>query len=62
MRNLLTVAEAAERLAVKPSTIRAWLAQRRLPCVHCGRAIRVPLEAVEQFISGHTIPARTERR
>ncbi len=37
MKNLLTVAETAEVLNLKISTVRAWLAKRRLPRVNCGR-------------------------
>ncbi len=58
MQKLLTVAEASERLGLKPSTIRAWLLQRRLPRVSCGRAVRIPAEAIELFIRENTIPAR----
>jgi excisionase family DNA binding protein len=31
MKNLLTVAQAAEQLNIKVSTVRAWLAKRKLP-------------------------------
>jgi excisionase family DNA binding protein len=62
MRNLLTVAETAEVLNVKVSTVRAWLLRRRLPRVNCGRAVRIPAEAIERFIAENTIPARGERR
>lgn len=62
MTQLLTVKQAAELLGLKAATIRAWLCRRRLPCVRCGRAVRVPAEAVAQFIERNTIPAREERR
>jgi excisionase family DNA binding protein len=55
---LLTVVQAAEALALKPSTIRAWIFYRKLPCVHCGRAVRIPSDAVEQFIRENTVPAK----
>jgi excisionase family DNA binding protein len=62
MNKLLSIKEASEMLALKPATIRAWLAKRKLPRVNCGRSVRVPLEAVERFIAENTIPAREPRR
>jgi excisionase family DNA binding protein len=62
MRSLLTVAEAAEALNLKISTVRAWLAKRTLPRVNCGRAVRIPAEAIAQFIERNTVPAKEERR
>jgi excisionase family DNA binding protein len=62
MKNLLTVAETAEALNLKISTVRAWLAKRKLPRVNCGRAVRIPAQAVEEFIAQNTIPAREVRR
>lgn len=62
MKNLLTVAETADALNLKISTVRAWLAKRKLPRVNCGRAVRIPSEAITQFIERNTIPARDERR
>jgi excisionase family DNA binding protein len=61
MKNLLTVAETAEALNLKIPTIRAWLAKRKLPRVNCGRAVRIPAEAIERFIAANTIPAKAER-
>jgi excisionase family DNA binding protein len=59
---LLRIDEAAAVLNVKPSTIRAWLLRRKLPCVKVGeRAVRIPLDALEQLISRGTIPAREQR-
>jgi excisionase family DNA binding protein len=62
MKNLLTVVETAEALNLKTSTVRAWLAKRKLPRVNCGRAVRIPADAVAQFIERNTVPAREERR
>ena len=61
MKNLLTVVEAAEALNLKVSTVRAWLAKRKLPRVNCGRAVRIPAEAIAEFIERNTIPARKPR-
>jgi excisionase family DNA binding protein len=62
MKNLLTVAETAQALNLKISTVRAWLAKRKLPRVSCGRAVRIPAEAIAQFIERNTVPAKEERR
>jgi excisionase family DNA binding protein len=62
MTPLLTVKETADALGLKCSTIRAWLARRKLPRVNCGRAVRVPADAVAEFIERNTIPAREDRR
>lgn len=62
MQKLLNVKEASEMLAVKPATVRAWLLRRRLPRVNVGRAVRIPSEAIIQFIERNTIPAKEEQR
>jgi excisionase family DNA binding protein len=59
---LVSIREASELLAVKPATIRAWLAKRKLPRVNCGRAVRIPADAIAQFIERNTIPARESRQ
>jgi excisionase family DNA binding protein len=49
MDQLLTVKEAAKRLACTEAAIRKWLYQRRLPAVKVGRLVRlreVDLEAM----------------
>jgi excisionase family DNA binding protein len=60
MQRLLTVTEAAEALALRPATIRAWLMRRTLPRVRVGRAVRIPAEAIAQFIELHTVPAKAK--
>ena len=62
MTQLLTVKQAADALGLKVATIRAWVARRKLPRVNCGRAVRIPAEAIAEFIERNTIPAREERR
>jgi excisionase family DNA binding protein len=62
MSQLLTVKQAADALGLKVATIRAWLSRRKLPRVNCGRAVRIPAEAITQFIERNTVPAREDRR
>jgi excisionase family DNA binding protein len=62
VNELMDVKQAAALLGLKVSTIRAWLARRRLPFVRCGRAIRIRREALERFITENTVPARESRR
>jgi excisionase family DNA binding protein len=58
---LLTVRDVAELLAIREGTVRLWLAQRRLPKVKCGRAVRIPSNAIERFIGENTLPARSSK-
>lgn len=56
---LLRVPEAAALLGLKPATVRAWLLQRKLPCVRLSaRAVRLRREDVERIISEGFIGAR----
>jgi excisionase family DNA binding protein len=61
-RQLLSVAEAADALGLSVACIRVWVSRRKLPRVNCGRAVRIPAEAIAEFIERNTIPAREERR
>jgi excisionase family DNA binding protein len=55
---MLTVREAAERLGLRESTVRAWIAQRRIGVVRLGRAVRIPSEEIARLIAENTVPAR----
>jgi excisionase family DNA binding protein len=58
-QKLIRLGDAAERLGVKPPTLRAWfLARRNLTWVKVGRAVCVTEESLERFINSNTIPAR----
>ncbi len=50
-RQLLTVRQVAERLALKESTIRRRILDRRVAYVKSGRAVRIPVEVVERLIA-----------
>jgi excisionase family DNA binding protein len=55
---LLTVVQAAERLGLKPSTIRFWVWQRKIRFVRVGRSVRIPDSTVREIIERGTVPAR----
>ncbi len=55
---LLTVAQAAERLGLKPATIRFWIWRRKIRFVRIGRAVRIPESTVQEIIERGTVPAR----
>ena len=58
---MLTVRQASDRLGLRESTIRAWIAQRRIGIVRLGRAVRIPSEELDRLIAENTIPARRPR-
>jgi excisionase family DNA binding protein len=60
--DLLTVPEAAELLRLKPSTIRAWICQRKIPFVKLGRLVRIRRSDVEALIADGTVPATFSTR
>lgn len=54
--------EAAARLGLKEATIRRRILDRRLPYVKVGRAVRVPIEAIEELIATGYRPVVAEGR
>ena len=50
MEKLLDYRECAELLHIKPSTVRMWVFQKRLPFVRIGRAIRFRPRDLEAFV------------
>lgn len=58
---MLTIRQAAERLGLRESTLRAWAARRKIGIVRLGRAVRIPLEEVERLIAEGSIPAKRQR-
>jgi excisionase family DNA binding protein len=60
MKKLLSVAETAELLNVKKSTIYAWIHERRLPFIRVGRLPRFRPEAIEQWLENNTVDRWTD--
>ena len=62
MRKLIRLSNAAERLGVRPSTLRDWFLKRKyLEFVKAGRAVCVTEDSLERFIDSNLIPPRDQR-
>ena len=48
---LWTVKELADRLHIKPSTLYAWAAQGKIPCVKIHGLLRFRRDAIEQWVA-----------
>lgn len=57
----LSVLEFAERINVKPATVRRWLLLRKITSVKFGRAVRIPASEASRLIAEGLRPA-IERR
>ena len=58
---LLTVDEAAQRLAVSKYTLRRWVSQRRIPYVKIGRRTLFNPAALDNLIKASTVDPRKPR-
>lgn len=54
---LIRVPQAAERLAVRESTIRKMIFEKRLPVVRIGRTVTIPEDAIEKMVADGYSPA-----
>jgi excisionase family DNA binding protein len=52
MAEVLTIEEAAERLKLKPQTVRDWLNAGKLKGVKLGRVWRVDKDALDRMLTG----------
>jgi len=58
--SMLTVNEAAARMAVQAATVRRWIKSKALGSVKAGpRSTRIPVETLRAFIESHTERAVT---
>jgi excisionase family DNA binding protein len=58
---LLTIQEAAEILSLGRSKVYELVSTGRLPSVSIGRARRVPVEAITEFVAGLTNTVMAEQ-
>jgi len=57
--DLLAVDQAAERLGVKPATIRSWILKReKIETVKIGRLVRIKESSIQKLIDDNTISPR----
>jgi len=56
MNRLLKPEDVADRLAISPKMVRAWLREGKLPGIRLGRLWRVDPDALERFIRGELKP------
>jgi excisionase family DNA binding protein len=55
LNNLLTIAEAAERLRIRPRTVRRWVTLREIEYVKAGKSIRISEVEIQRIISDGTM-------
>lgn len=59
---LLRINEVAELLTLRPVTVRAWLARRKLSFVRIGRSIRIPRTEVDRVLTEGAVPRRERKQ
>lgn len=50
--DLLTLPEAAEFMRVRPGTVYAWVAARRIPCLRAGSRLRFRRDDLLEWLRG----------
>ena len=55
--HLLSVEEAADYLGMSTGTLRNWISMRRIEYVKVGRLTRVPIAALNRYVTTHTVRA-----
>jgi excisionase family DNA binding protein len=51
---MLTIADVAARLTCSPGFVRRLIKRGKLRAIKDGRFVRIPPEAVEEYLQGHT--------
>lgn len=52
MNDFVTPEQAAEKLLIKPSTLKSWLRSGKLKGVKAGKFWRIPFQELERFVKG----------
>ena len=56
-----TVSQAAVELSLSKSTVRAWIATRKMGHLRLGRAIRVPASEIARLLETNYVPPERTR-
>ncbi len=59
---LMSIADAADELAVSEHTIRSWILGRKLEFVKVGRRVLIKEQTIARLIEDGTVPAERCRR
>jgi excisionase family DNA binding protein len=59
---LLNVDQSAEFLNIRPSTVRAWILNRKIRFVKIGRRVQIRRSDLEAMISAGTVPRGSDNR
>jgi len=59
---LLSVSQVAERLGLRPVTVRQWASARKITRIKLGRRTLIPSSEVERLIEAGMIPALPQRQ
>ena len=60
MTELLNLREGSEATRLSVHTLRAWIYQKRLPCVRLGRRVLLRREDLEALISKNVVEAKED--
>ena len=59
---LLAIPEAAERLRIRPRTVRRWLSLRQIEYAKAGKSVRISEIEIQRIISEGTMRRAASRR
>jgi excisionase family DNA binding protein len=60
MPELLNLQEGAKELKLSIHTLRAWIYQKRIPCVRLGSRVLLRREDLDEFVSRNLVKAKEE--
>ena len=58
---LLSIQEAAEYLGLKVATLYAWVSQKKIPFVKCGRLVKFDLMRIDCWIDDMSVEKKEKR-
>jgi excisionase family DNA binding protein len=59
-QKLITITEAAERLSLRPGTLRRWVGLRKIEYIKAGRSVRICEEEIGRIVREGTVRREKE--